>query len=156
MIMQLKNTLGVYRPLDVFEDFKIDYNHQYEDYKEIGSKRMPYTSSFKIPLTSNNRDLCGVPFDATYPLSHSVDGRMLYNDLTVAFYFIADIEGQTINVLQPYIQISIIDKISKAISDLSKWKMSDLFAGETINFTTDSWFFGSTASLGVGETFVFL
>ena len=96
MIMQLKNTLGVYRPLDVFEDFKIDYNHQYEDYKEIGGKRMPYTSSFKIPLTSNNRDLCGVPFDATYPLSHSVDGRMLYNDLTVAFYFIADIEGQTI------------------------------------------------------------
>ena len=159
MIMQLKTEITegvfVYRPLDVFEDFEILYNHQYEDYKTLGGKNIPYTSKFKIPLTQNNRDLCTIPFDASYPLSHSVDGRMLYTDGTVAFSFICDIEGQTINVLQPYIDISIIDIISKAISDLSKWKMSDLYEGETINLTTDSWFFGLADDLGVGQDFIF-
>lgn len=155
MIMQLKDSLGVFRPLDVFDDFEIKYNHQYEDYKTIGGKIMPYTDSFKVPLTPNNRELTGVIFDATYPNKYKVDGRMLYNDLTVAFYFVADILGQTINTLQPYIEISIIDRISKAISDLSKYKMSDLFANETINFTTDSWFFGNSNALGVGQSFIF-
>lgn len=155
MIMQLKNVLGVYQPLDLFEDFEIKYNHQYEDYKTIEGRAIPYTGKFKLPTTQNNRYLTGVLFDATYPTTHSVDGRMLYNDQTVAFYFIADIEGQKINTLQPYIEVSIIDVISKAISDLSKYKMSDLFLGETINFTTDSWFFGLQSDLTASQSFVF-
>jgi hypothetical protein len=153
MVVQIKNNLGVFEPLDIFEDFEIRYNHQYDDYNEVGGKRIPYTNKFKIPLTDRNRYLCGIPFDATYPLFHSVAGRMLYSSGTVAFNFIADIEKQTINVLEPYIEISIIDLISKALSDLSKWKMSDLMAGNTFNISTDTWMFGTQADLTTSERY---
>ena len=147
MILQLKNSQGVFQPLDLFEDFEVKYNHQYQDYKEVSGNRIPYTNKFKIPLTPRNRSLCGVPFDATYPLAQSVDGRALYNDGTVAFSFVTDIERQVINVLEPYIEISIIDLISKAVSDLNKWKMSDLMSGITFNLNTDTWMFGDQTDL---------
>lgn len=147
MIIMLKNTGGQYRPLDVFEDFSIFYNHQYEDYKGVGGKLMPYTNKFKIPTTPNNRDLCGLPFDLAYPTRTSIEGQCLYSDGTLAFEFIADIEGQTVNVLQPYISLTIIDKISKAISELSKWKMSDMMSGNTFNFATDTWMYGDQSGL---------
>lgn len=147
MIITLKNSGGNFLPLDVFEDFEIKYNHQYEDYSSVGGKRIPYTNKFKIPTSTNNRNLCGLPFDLAYPTQQSVEGKMLYEDGTLAFEFIADIEGQTVNVLQPYIEISIIDKISKAISDMSKWKLSDMMAGNTFNMRSDSWMFGDQTAL---------
>ena len=99
MIVQLKNSLGVFMPLDLFEDFEIKYTHQFEDYKEIGGKTMPYTNKIKIPLTQRNRDLCGIPFDATYPIAHSVDGKVLYTDGTVAFNMSVDI-NRAIELIQ--------------------------------------------------------
>ena len=153
MVVQIKNSLGVFEPLDIFEDFEIRYNHQYEDYNGIAGKRIPYTNKFKIPLTDRNRYLCGIPFDAAYPLFHSVAGRMLYSSGVVAFNFIADIERQMINVLEPYIEISIIDLISKALADLSKWKMSDLMSGNTFNMSTDTWMFGTQADLTTAERY---
>lgn len=156
MIITLKNSLGVYKPLDIFDDFEVNYNHQYEDYTEVGAKRIPYTNKFKIPTTTNNRNLCGLPFDLTYPLAYSVEGRMLYADGSLAFEFIADIEGQRTNVLQPYIEISIIDKISKALLDLSQYKMSDLMEGIYVNLKNDAWVFGNQDLLDeINKVFVF-
>jgi hypothetical protein len=147
MNIEIKNSLGVYKPLDLYDDFRIEYNHQYEDYKDIGAKKIPYTNKFKIPLTPNNRDLCGVPFDASPPLFHSVDGKVTYTDGSLAFAMIMDIDGQTINVLEPYIEVSIIDLVSKAISDFKKWKMSDLLANNTFNIRDDDWVFGTVDDL---------
>ena len=151
MKLELINEQGVYMPLDLFDDFEIMYNHQFESYKEIGSNSMPYTSKFKIPLNDNNRNVCGVHFDATYPSRQSIDGRALYNDGTVAFYFIADIESQVINVLQPYIEISIIDKISKALSDLAKFKMSDLLKGNKFSLKDETWMFDTKYGIDAGH-----
>lgn len=137
MRLDLKNELGVYKPLDLFEDFEIKYNHQYLDYKSVSGNKIPYTNKFKIPLTDRNRSLCTVIFDATYPKKYSIDGRAVYNSGEVAFYFVADIEGQTINVLEPYIEISIIDRISKAIKNMNKYKMSDLMSTESFNLDDD-------------------
>lgn len=153
MIIQIKNTQGVYKPLDVFDDFDINYNHQYEDYNSIGGKKIPYTNNFKIPTTPNNRVLCGMPFDATYPASIKLDGRAMYTNGSVAFNFIATIESQVMNVLQPYIELSIIDLISKAINDLSKTKMSELVGDETFNLKNDYWMFSPLESIGTEERY---
>ena len=159
MILEIKREIstGVFehRPLDLFEDFKIKYNHQYENYKTIGGKNIPYTNKFKVPLTLNNRTLLGIPNDLAYPVYEVINGkiqpfkgRAIYNDGSIAFEFFADIEGQVVNVLEPYIEVSIIDVISKALSDLGKWKMSDLMkeVGTTrryVDTVTDTWIYGS-------------
>jgi len=153
MIITLKNARGIYIPLDTFEDFEIKYNHQYEDYSTIGGRKIPYSNKFKIPTTNRNRNLCTIPFDLAYPLQKDIDGRMLYEDGTLAFEFVAQTDGQTINVLEPYIEISIIDKISKAIQDLSIHKMSDLMGGNTFNISTDTWMFGDQSGLTDAKKF---
>lgn len=127
-----------YEPLDVFDDFQIKYNHQYEDYKEVGGKRIPYTNKFKVPLTDRNRKLCGIPFDATYPLFRSTKAQVLKHDGELSFTATAEINRSVINVLAPYIELSITDKISKALSDLSVFKMSDLLAGDSFNLRDSS------------------
>lgn len=153
MILEIKNSLGVFEPLDLFEDFEIKYNHQYEDYDTIGGNKIPYTNKFKIPQTKRNRNLCGVPFDVTYPAAQSLDGRASYSDGSVAFYFITDIERQVVNVLEPYIEISIIDLISKAISDLNKFKMSELMANVEFDLGKDNYVFGDQAGLTTDDKY---
>lgn len=152
MILQLKietkPEVYIHKPLDMFEDFEVKYNHQFEDYNSLSGRKIPYTNKFKIPTTKNNRLLCGLPIDANYPVSREVDGRMYYSNGLIAFDFVATIEGQQIHTLQPYIEISIMDVISKALADLSKWKMSDLFEEESkpdrryIDLDVDTWVYG--------------
>ena len=167
MILQLKTETspGVfrYKPLDVFKDFEVTYNHQFEDYKSLAGRKIPYTSKFKIPTTPNNRILCGLPIDANYPVSRDVDGKMFYSNGLIAFDFIATIEGQEIDTLQPYIEISIIDIISNALKELNKWKMSDFFADANntqrryVDLETDTWVYGANNSTNVSldEMFTF-
>lgn len=150
MIMTLKTReegSTTYLPLDTFEDFEVKYNHQFEDYSTIGGRTMPYTSSFKIPTTENNRLLTTVDNDLAFPINKKADGRMLYNDGTVAFEFIADIDGHVTNVLQPYIKISIVDKISYAISEMRKWKLSDMMGSQTFKLGVNTWPFGDQTVL---------
>jgi hypothetical protein len=167
MILQLKTETSpgvfIYKPLDVFEDFEVTYNHQFEDYKSLAGRKIPYTNKFKIPTTPNNRVLCGLPIDANYPVSRDVDGKMFYSNGLIAFDFIASIEGQQIDVLQPYIEISVIDIISNALKELNKWKMSDFF--EDVNNTqrryvdlnTDVFVYGANNStnMSLDEMFTF-
>ena len=167
MILQLKKETSpgvfVYKPLDVFEDFEVTYNHQFEDYKSLAGRKIPYTNKFKIPTTPNNRILCGLPIDANYPVSRDVDGKMFYSNGLIAFDFIASIEGQQIGVLQPYIEISVIDIISNALKELNKWKMSDFFedANNTqrryVDLTNDTWIYGASNSTNTSldEMFTF-
>tara|TARA_R110000737_G_scaffold74442_2_gene103526 strand:+ start:3266 stop:6724 length:3459 start_codon:yes stop_codon:yes gene_type:complete len=153
MILQLKTETSpgvfIYKPLDVFEDFEVTYNHQFEDYSTLSGRKIPYSNKFKIPTTPNNRVLCGLPVDANYPVSRDVDGKMYYSNGLIAFDFICSIEGQQIDTLQPYIEISVIDIISHALKELGKWKMSDFFADVNntqrryVDLTTDTWVYGS-------------
>ena len=167
MILQLKTETSpgvfIYKPLDVFEDFEVTYNHQFEDYKTLAGRKIPYTNKFKIPTTPNNRVLCGLPIDANYPVSRDVDGKMYYSNGLIAFDFICTIEGQQIDTLQPYIEISVIDIISNALKELNKWKMSDLFADANntqrryIDLTTDTWVYGTgnDTNVSLDEMFTF-
>ena len=167
MILQLKTETSpgvfIYKPLDVFEDFEVMYNHQFEDYKSLAGRKIPYTNKFKIPTTPNNRVLCGLPIDANYPVSRDVDGKMFYSNGLIAFDFIASIEGQQIDVLQPYIEISVIDIISNALKELGKWKMSDFFADVNntqrryVDLTTDVFVYGANNSTNTSldEMFTF-
>ena len=167
MILQLKTETSpgvfIYKPLDVFEDFEVTYNHQFEDYKSLAGRKIPYTNKFKIPTTPNNRVLCGLPIDANYPVSRDVDGKMFYSNGLIAFDFIASIEGQQIDVLQPYIEISVIDIISNALKELNKWKMSDFFADVNntqrryVDLTTDVFVYGANNStnMSLDEMFTF-
>ena len=167
MILQLKTETspGVfrYKTLDVFEDFEVTYNHQFEDYKSIAGRKIPYTNKFKIPTTPNNRILCGLPIDADYPVNRDIDGKMFYSNGLIAFDFIATIEGQEIDTLQPYIEISIIDIISKALKQLKKYKMSDLFADPNntqrryVDLSTDTWVYGedNLTNVSLDEMFTF-
>ena len=167
MILQLKTETSpgvfTYKPLDVFEDFEVTYNHQFEDYKSLSGRKIPYTNKFKIPTTPNNRILCGLPIDANYPVSRDVDGKMYYSNGLIAFDFIASIEGQQMDTLQPYIEISVIDIISNALKELGKWKMSDFFADVNntqrryVDLTTNTWVYGSGLSNNVSldEMFTF-
>ena len=167
MILQLKieTSPGVfrYKPLDVFEDFEVTYNHQFEDYKSLSGRKIPYTNKFKIPTTENNRILCGLPIDANYPTSRDIDGKMYYSNGLIAFDFIATIEGQEIDTLQPYIEISIIDIISNALKELNKWKMSDFFADANnpqrryLDLSTDTWVYGedNLTNTSLDEMFTF-
>lgn len=167
MILQLKTETSpgvfTYKPLDVFEDFEVAYNHQFEDYKSLAGRKIPYTNKFKIPTTPNNRILCGLPIDANYPVSRDVDGKMYYSNGLIAFDFIANIEGQEINTLQPYIEISVTDIISNALKELNKWRMSDFFedANNTqrryVDLTTDVFVYGANNSTNTSldEMFTF-
>tara|TARA_R110000822_G_scaffold91697_2_gene211266 strand:+ start:6438 stop:9428 length:2991 start_codon:yes stop_codon:yes gene_type:complete len=167
MILQLKTETSpgvfTYKPLDVFEDFEVTYNHQFEDYTSLAGRKIPYTNKFKIPTTPNNRILCGLPIDASYPVSRDVDGKMYYSNGLIAFDFIASIEGQQIDTLQPYIEISVIDIISNALQELNKWKMSDFFADVNnpqrryVDLTTDTWVYGSDnlTNVSLDEMFTF-
>lgn len=167
MILQLKTETSpgvyIYKPLDVFEDFEVTYNHQFEDYKSLAGRKIPYTNKFKIPTTPNNRVLCGLPIDANYPVSRDVDGKMFYSNGLIAFDFIASIEGQQMDVLQPYIEISVIDIISNALKELNKWKMSDFFADVNnpqrryVDLTTDTFVYGAynSTNTSLDEMFTF-
>lgn len=164
MILQLKieTSPGVYtyKPLDVFDDFEVTYNHQFEDYRSLSGRKIPYSTKFKIPTTPNNRVLCGIPIDGNYPASRDVDGKMYYSSGLLAFNFIASIEGQVIGQLQPYIEISIIDIISKALADLGKWKMSEFFDEEGkdrryIDLHSDAYVFGQSNNTSIDEMVLF-
>ena len=167
MILQLKTETSpgvfIYKPLDVFEDFEVTYNHQFEDYSTLSGRKIPYSNKFKIPTTPNNRVLCGLPVDANYPVSRDVDGKMYYSNGLIAFDFICSIEGQQIDTLQPYIEISVIDIISNALKELGKWKMSDFFADANntqrryVDLTTDTWVYGSAnlTNTSLDEMFTF-
>ena len=136
MILEVYNTqLDIYEPLDIYEDFKVEYNHQYEDYKNLTGKKLPYTSKFKIPLTNQNRRLCGVPFDLTYPKAYNIQGRVSDNDGSVVFYCRYEIDSQTTNILEPYLEITVIDALSDAITKLGKTYFDEILTGEGTKFS---------------------
>jgi len=139
MILRMKETpSGTLVPLDVFDDFKVSYNHAFEDSKSLSGKKIPYTSSFKIPLTDRNRALCGIPFDITFPRSYEVEGDVVTDEGELMFTAIYEIQSIRVNVLQPYISINMIDHLSYAIRELGKTDLSELMTGEGTTFQLDN------------------
>lgn len=133
MQILVENQLGNYVPLDLFKDFEIKYNHDIYDYKEFGGRKMPYTEKFKVPMTLSNRERLGVDFDLTYPTSYELNGKVLFSDDSLAFNCKVYVLGSSINTLEPYIELQIIDKITESMNKLKSVKLSEMYKDDDIN-----------------------
>ena len=135
------------KPLDIFEDFKVSYNHKFDDSESMSGRVTPYTDRFKLPLTANNRELLQIPFDVTYPLGHDIQGDLSDMDGNVVLYLVYNVTSVVTNVLEPYIELDALDRFSWIITQMRKTPFSDTIDTNVIFHLTDGWIYNSNNGL---------
>ena len=122
-----------YYKLDLFPDPELEYNLDFYDNLEIDKVRLPFSSSLKIPLTTANQDATRFNYN---PLTSDKDDfpkTDFFFEITVLGSSNTIIQGMLnvksieYNSNEPYIEVDLIDFISKYINDLKDTELYTLY-----------------------------
>tara|TARA_R110000772_G_scaffold198192_1_gene308858 strand:- start:38 stop:2749 length:2712 start_codon:yes stop_codon:yes gene_type:complete len=149
------NLANSYYDVDLFPQQELEYDLDFYDSLEIDKVRLPFYTTLKIPLTTNNKTSSRFDFDPLNSPSLNFPKQDFYFKVTVFGSTTTEIGG-ILNVIsfeynssQSYIEVELKDYLSKYLADIKDVKLGDLY---TDNYHTTrsslNIFRGNTASGG--------
>ena len=131
--LEISRDNSTFYKLDLFANPSLQYNVDFYDSLEINSVKIPFSTTLKIPLTTNNKSTNLFNYDPLTDAQSNFPKDDFFFKLTVIGASDTIIRG-ILNLIsieynsdEPYIDVSLIDFVVKYINDLKDTTLSDLY-----------------------------
>lgn len=139
--LEISTDNSTFTAVDLFNDSELEYNIDFYDNLDIGNIKLPFSTDLKVPLTTSNI--------TTFGYNPATSDK---NDFPKQEYFfritafgtssntiirgMLNVTAIEHNSNEPYIDVSLIDFISKYINDLKDVSLSTLYNSTNSSYKT--------------------
>lgn len=123
-----------YYDVDLFPQQQLDYDLDFYDSLEIDKVKLPFYTTLRIPLTTNNKASNRFNFEPTTSLSVDYPKQDFYFKITVfnsststEIGGILNVKSIEYNSSQSYIEVELKDYISRYLAEIKELKLGTLY-----------------------------
>jgi|14BtaG_2_1085337.scaffolds.fasta_scaffold01458_6 hypothetical protein len=126
--------------VDLFPDSELEYNVDFYDNLDVGSIKLPFFTTLKIPLTSGNQTTFGyTPITSDkddFPKDDYYFRITAFGTSNTVISGMLNITAIEYNSDESYIDVTLVDFISKYINDLKDVSLSTLYNATNPSYKT--------------------
>jgi len=119
--------------LDLFPDQQLDYDVDFYDSLSLDKIKLPFSTSMKLPLTTNNMSANRVDFNpfssdsADYPTDDFFFELRIFGAAVSTLTGILNVSSMEYNSGEPYISVELKDQLSYYLAKIKEVNMSELY-----------------------------
>lgn len=138
--LEISSNNTTFTNVDLFPDSELEYNVDFYDNLDVGSIKLPFFTTLKIPLTSGNRTTFGyTPITSDkddFPKDDYYFKITAFGTSNTVISGMLNITAIEYNSDQSYIDVTLVDFISKYINDLKDVSLSTLYDATNPSYRT--------------------
>ena len=138
--LEISSNNTTFTNVDLFPDSELEYNVDFYDNLDVGSIKLPFFTTLKIPLTSGNRTTFGyTPITSDkddFPKDDYYFKITAFGTSNTVISGILNVTAIEYNSDQSYIDVTLVDFISKYINDLKNVSLSTLYNATNPSYKT--------------------
>ena len=131
---------NTFTSVDLFADSELEYNVDFYDNLDVDSIKLPFFTTLKIPLTSGNKTTFGyTPITSDkddFPKDDYYFKITAFGTSNTIIRGMLNITSIEYNSNEPYIDVTLIDFISKYVNDLKDVSLSELYNSTNASYKT--------------------
>ena len=131
---------STFTTVDLFPDSELEYNVDFYDNLDVGSIKLPFFTTLKIPLTSGNRTTFGyTPITSDkddFPKDDYYFKITAFGTSNTVIQGMLNVTAIEYNSDESYIDVTLVDFISKYINDLKDISLSTLYNATNASYKT--------------------
>ena len=131
--LQISRDNVTYYNVDLFPEQQLDYDLDFYDSVEIDKVKLPFYTTLRIPLTTNNKASNRFNFEpstsltADYPKQDFYFKITIYGSVSTEIAGILNVKSFEYNSAESYIQVELKDYLSKYLAQVKDTPLGDLY-----------------------------
>jgi len=138
--LEISTNNTTFTAVDLFPDSELEYNVDFYDNLDVGSIKLPFFTTLKIPLTSSNKTTFGyTPITSDkddFPKDDYYFKITAFGASNTVISGMLNVKAIEYNSDEPYIDVTLVDFVSKYINELKDISLSRLYNATNPNYKT--------------------